>query len=113
MYFQDVSPDPKTNCGPYTPNTQSTKDTKVGPFNSKNHDTIGMIVIDETGHIIAGTSTNGANHKIAGRVGDSPVPGAGAYADNEVGAAVATGDGDIMMRFLPRFEINYMMKLFR
>jgi N4-(beta-N-acetylglucosaminyl)-L-asparaginase len=37
------------------------------------------------------------------RVGDSPIPGAGAYADNEVGAAVATGDGDIMMRFLPSF----------
>lgn len=38
------------------------------------------------------------------RVGDSPIPGAGAYADSEVGAAVATGDGDIMMRFLPRSE---------
>lgn len=36
------------------------------------------------------------------RVGDSPIPGAGAYADHEAGAAVATGDGDIMMRFLPR-----------
>lgn len=36
------------------------------------------------------------------RVGDSPIPGAGAYADSEVGAAVCTGDGDIMMRFLPR-----------
>lgn len=37
------------------------------------------------------------------RVGDSPIPGAGAYADLEAGAAVATGDGDIMMRFLPRY----------
>lgn len=36
------------------------------------------------------------------RVGDSPIPGAGAYADHEAGAAVATGDGDVMMRFLPR-----------
>jgi hypothetical protein len=36
------------------------------------------------------------------RVGDSPIPGAGAYADGTVGAAAATGDGDIMMRFLPR-----------
>ena len=37
------------------------------------------------------------------RVGDSPIPGAGAYADSTVGGAAATGDGDIMMRFLPRF----------
>lgn len=39
------------------------------------------------------------------RVGDSPIPGAGAYADSDVGAAVATGDGDLMMRFLPRLVI--------
>lgn len=36
------------------------------------------------------------------RVGDSPIPGAGAYADNEIGGASATGDGDVMLRFLPR-----------
>lgn len=36
------------------------------------------------------------------RVGDSPIPGAGAYADQDVGGAAATGDGDVMMRFLPR-----------
>lgn len=38
------------------------------------------------------------------RVGDTPIPGAGAYADNFVGGASATGNGDIMMRFVPRFE---------
>lgn len=37
------------------------------------------------------------------RIGDSPIPGAGAYVDNDVGGAAATGDGDVMMRFLPRF----------
>ena len=37
------------------------------------------------------------------RVGDSPIPGSGAYADSDVGAAAATGDGDVMMRFLPSF----------
>jgi len=70
-------------------------------FGSGHHDTIGMIVIDGRKNIVAGTSTNGARHKIPGRVGDSPIPGSGAYADNTVGAASATGDGDIMMRFLP------------
>ncbi|CAM1320412.1 AGA (predicted) [Pycnogonum litorale] len=64
-----------------------------------------MIALDFKGNIAAGTSTNGLNHKIAGRVGDSPIPGAGAYADMEKGgAAVCTGNGDYMMRFLPSFH---------
>ena len=37
------------------------------------------------------------------RVGDTPIPGAGAYVDNEIGAAAGTGDGDILVRFLPRY----------
>jgi isoaspartyl peptidase/L-asparaginase-like protein (Ntn-hydrolase superfamily) len=40
------------------------------------------------------------------RVGDSPIPGSGAYADQEFGGAAATGDGDVIMRFLPRFSFN-------
>ncbi|MGH0153223.1 UNVERIFIED_CONTAM: hypothetical protein FKN15_049596 [Acipenser sinensis] len=69
----------------------------------------GMIVISKTGHVAAGTSTNGAKHKIPGRVGDSPIAGAGAYADSTVGGAAATGDGDVMMRFLPSYQaVEYM-----
>jgi len=49
-------------------------------------------------------------HKIPGRVGDSPIIGSGAYADNEVGGAAATGDGDIMMRFLPSFHAVELMR---
>lgn len=41
------------------------------------------------------------------RVGDSPIAGAGAYVDNDVGGAAATGDGDVMMRFLPRYTIRF------
>ena len=41
------------------------------------------------------------------RVGDSPIAGAGAYADNEAGGAAATGDGDIMMRFLPSYNTTF------
>jgi len=63
-----------------------------------------MLAIDSRGHTAAGTSTNGAKHKIPGRIGDSPIAGAGAYADQDVGAAAGTGDGDIMMRFLPRYR---------
>lgn len=105
-FWLNVIPDASKQCGPYKPHNNEHENNdnseryvyKVDQFN---HDTIGMIVIDSEGKIYAGTSTNGARHKIPGRVGDSPIPGAGAYADNEVGAAVATGDGDVMMRFLP------------
>ncbi|XP_037918053.1 N(4)-(Beta-N-acetylglucosaminyl)-L-asparaginase [Hermetia illucens] len=109
-FWTNVLPNPEKSCGPYCPNTENTinefwkvDDTKNNLFDEHNHDTIGMIAIDAEGNIGAGTSTNGATHKIPGRVGDSPIPGAGAYADNNVGAAAATGDGDIMMRFLPSF----------
>ena len=65
------------------------------------HDTVGTIAVDTEGNLCVGCSTNGREFKIPGRVGDSPIAGAGAYADQDVGAAVATGNGDVMMRFLP------------
>ncbi|XP_012580250.1 PREDICTED: N(4)-(beta-N-acetylglucosaminyl)-L-asparaginase [Condylura cristata] len=69
----------------------------------------GMVVIHQMGHTAAGTSTNGIKFKIPGRVGDSPIPGAGAYADDAAGAAAATGDGDILLRFLPSYQaVEYM-----
>jgi N4-(beta-N-acetylglucosaminyl)-L-asparaginase len=73
------------------------------------HDTIGMIALDGAQRLVAGTSTNGLTYKIPGRVGDSPIPGAGGYADNEVGACVCTGNGDVMMRFLPSFHAVLLM----
>ena len=68
-----------------------------------NHDTIGQIALQADGRMAVGMSSNGARHKIAGRVGDAPIPGAGAYVDDDVGACVATGDGDVMMRYSPAF----------
>ncbi|XP_049294647.1 N(4)-(Beta-N-acetylglucosaminyl)-L-asparaginase [Anopheles funestus] len=112
-FWKNVIPSPAMSCGPYEPVSansihpssdalsENPSDRSDFSFGRYNHDTISMIVINEEGHVVAGTSTNGARHKIPGRVGDSPIPGAGAYADSEVGAAVATGDGDVMMRFLP------------
>lgn len=70
----------------------------------KGHDTVGTIALDARGQLCVGCSTNGREFKIPGRVGDSPVPGAGAYCDQDVGAAVATGNGDVMMRFLPTYH---------
>ncbi|RZC36178.1 Asparaginase 2 domain containing protein, partial [Asbolus verrucosus] len=98
-FWRNVKPDPTLNCGPYEPTTSTAASHDYS--SSDSHDTIGMIAIDENGNVVAGTSTNGLTHKIPGRVGDSPIAGAGAYADNDVGAAVATGNGDLMMRFLP------------
>ncbi|KAF2883676.1 hypothetical protein ILUMI_22491 [Ignelater luminosus] len=106
-FWKNVEPNPHGSCGPYKPISENSinfkENWKQPKFNSYNHDTISMIVIDNQHNVAAGTSTNGAKYKIPGRVGDSPIPGAGAYADNSVGAAVATGDGDVMMRFLPSF----------
>jgi N4-(beta-N-acetylglucosaminyl)-L-asparaginase len=102
----NVSPDPSKSCGPYQPLDKASlanrdKLERKGIFSAKSHDTIGMIAINSAGNIAVGTSSNGATHKIPGRVGDAPIIGSGAYVDNDVGAACATGDGDIMMRFLP------------
>lgn len=108
ILLQNVEPDPTTSCGPYTPLRSEirSRSSEIYPHSdADNHDTIGIIALDINGKIAAGTSTNGAKNKIEGRIGDSPIPGAGAYADQEVGAAAGTGDGDIMMRFLPRYRL--------
>ena len=75
-----------------------------------NHDTIGMVSIDDSGSMACGTSTNGASHKVAGRVGDSPITGAGCFVDSKVGGCAATGDGDVMMRLLPSFYAVTLME---
>lgn len=74
------------------------------------HDTVGCIALDDKGNLCVGCSTNGREFKIPGRVGDSPIVGAGAYCDQAVGGAVATGNGDVMMRFLPTFHIVELMR---
>lgn len=79
-------------------------------FNEHNHDTIGQIALQSDGRMAVGMSSNGATHKIPGRVGDAPIPGAGGYVDDKVGACVATGDGDVMMRFLPSFQAVDLMR---
>ncbi|XP_075229322.1 N(4)-(Beta-N-acetylglucosaminyl)-L-asparaginase-like [Lycorma delicatula] len=106
-FWTNVTPDPKTSCGPYKPSdldyNSCNEIPEDGLINENNHDTITMIAVDNNKNIAVGTSSNGANHKIPGRVGDAPIPGAGGYADATVGGAAATGDGDVMMRFLPSF----------
>lgn len=75
-----------------------------------NHDTIGMVAVDEKGDVTAGCSTSGLSFKIRGRVGDSPIIGSGAYCDNDIGGASATGNGDLMMRFCLSYAIVELMR---
>ncbi len=65
---------------------------------SWNHDTIGMIALDSFGNLSGSCTTSGAGFKMRGRVGDSPIIGAGLYVDNEVGAVAATGQGEDVIR---------------
>lgn len=131
-YWKNVEPDPRKFCGPYRLKTIASKDYDHNRANfytltddhlrgnhmnneelalerelkilQAGHDTIGMVSIDSQGRVASGTSTNGLRNKILGRVGDSPVPGAGSYAAREAGAAAATGDGDVMLRFLLSYQ---------
>ncbi len=66
--------------------------------NIENHDTIGMIALDAQGNLSGACTTSGMAYKMHGRIGDSPIIGAGLYVDNEVGAATATGHGEEVIR---------------
>src|SRR5215218_2043444 len=62
------------------------------------HDTVGAVAMDRGGNLAAGTSTGGLTGSKVGRIGDSPLPGNGLYADNHVGAASFSGDGESIAR---------------
>ena len=66
--------------------------------NIENHDTIGMIALDMHGNLSGACTTSGMAFKMHGRVGDSPIIGAGLFVDNEIGAATATGHGEEIIR---------------
>ena len=75
------------------------KKSKYKPvINMENHDTISMLILDKNGDLSGGCTTSGAAWKMHGRVGDSPIIGAGLFLDNEVGAAAATGLGEAVIR---------------
>jgi N4-(beta-N-acetylglucosaminyl)-L-asparaginase len=79
-------------------------------INSELHDTIGMLALDEQGNLSGACTTSGMAFKLRGRVGDSPIIGAGLYVDNEVGGAVATGLGEAVMKSLGAFLIVELMR---
>ena len=79
-------------------------------INIENHDTIGMLALDTNGDIAGACTTSGMAYKVAGRVGDSPIIGAGLYVDNEVGGATATGVGEEGIRTVGSFLIVELMR---
>jgi N4-(beta-N-acetylglucosaminyl)-L-asparaginase len=68
--------------------------------NIENHDTIGIVALDAAGNLSGACTTSGMAYKMHGRVGDSPIIGAGMYVDNEIGAAAATGVGEEVIKIV-------------
>jgi N4-(beta-N-acetylglucosaminyl)-L-asparaginase len=79
-------------------------------INVENHDTIGMIGLDANGKLAGSCTTSGLAYKMHGRVGDSPIIGAGLFVDDEVGAATATGLGESIIRICGSFLIVELMR---
>ncbi len=80
------------------------------PINIENHDTIGMLTLDQAGDLSGACTTSGAAFKYHGRVGDSPLIGAGLYVDNEVGGATSTGWGEAVIRAVGCFLVVEFMR---
>jgi N4-(beta-N-acetylglucosaminyl)-L-asparaginase len=80
------------------------------PGGPDNHDTIGMIALDANGNVGGACTTSGLAYKMHGRVGDSPIIGAGLYVDNEVGCATATGVGEEVIRIVGAHLVVELMR---
>ena len=80
------------------------------PDGGWNHDTIGMIAMDASGNLSGSCTTSGMAFKMRGRVGDSPVIGAGLFVDNEVGAVTATGQGEDVIRICGSHSVVEYMR---
>jgi len=74
------------------------------------HGTVGCVALDSHGNLAAGTSTGGMTWKMHGRIGDSPIIGAGTYADNNTCAVSCTGHGEYFIRYAVAYDISALMK---
>lgn len=100
-YKPEINIENKKHNGPFAP-----------PFfedGSPNHDTMGLVALDSFGNMSGAVTTSGMAFKIHGRVGDSPIIGAGLFVDNEVGAATSSGVGEEVMRICgTHLVVEYM-----
>ncbi|MCH5598371.1 N(4)-(beta-N-acetylglucosaminyl)-L-asparaginase [Niabella ginsengisoli] len=121
---QELSPDAKKSYekwlqnSKYEPqiNRENIENKGHGPFapaqidGEWNHDTIGMVALDAHGHLGGSCTTSGMGFKMRGRLGDSPIIGAGLYVDGEVGACTATGQGEDVIRVAGSHSVVEMMR---
>lgn len=80
------------------------------PGGPNNHDTIGMLAMDASGDMSGACTTSGMAFKMHGRVGDSPIIGAGLYVDNEIGAATSSGVGEEVIRIVGSHLVVELMR---
>jgi beta-aspartyl-peptidase (threonine type) len=99
----------------YTPNRWNSyeKAKAKRALENEKHGTVGAVALDIYGNLAAGTSTGGMTYKMKGRVGDSPIIGAGTYADNNTCAVSATGHGEYFIRNVVAYDIAALMKYTR
>ncbi len=79
-------------------------------INIENHDTIGMLALGSDGNMAGACTTSGLAYKMHGRVGDSPIIGAGMFVDNEIGGAAATGMGEAVLKTVGSFLVVELMR---
>jgi len=89
---------------------KESEDLKKPEINSENHDTIGLLAMDKDGNLSGACTTSGWAYKLPGRVGDSPIIGAGLFVDNEIGAACATGMGEAVIRIAGSHTVVELMR---
>jgi len=86
------------------------KHTDMSPGQKSNHDTIGMVALDTKGNLGGACTTSGMAYKMHGRVGDSPIIGAGLFVDNEIGAATSSGVGEEVVRIVGSHLVVELMR---
>ena len=94
--------------------SESEQDTKISFYDADIKDykfgTVGCVALDMNGNLAAGTSTGGMTNKRWGRIGDSPIIGAGTYANNNTCAVSSTGWGEFFIRGLVAYDISALME---
>jgi beta-aspartyl-peptidase (threonine type) len=90
---------------------QDGKSAQIQPYeHDYKYGTVGAVALDKNGNLAAGTSTGGMTNKRFGRIGDSPIIGAGTYADNQTCAVSSTGHGEYFIRNVVAYDITARMK---
>src|SRR5688572_4271564 len=101
-YKPTINIENKGSHGPFAPAQLETGE--------RNHDTIGMVAMDAQGNLSGSCTTSGLGFKMRGRLGDSPIIGAGLFVDNEVGACTATGQGEEVIRIAGSHTVVELMR---